>query len=75
MYIIFLGSLIFISGGMNMAWRLGFGTFSTTLIVTQHLILSWFIGGIIGVIIGALACNRVPKKILMVSYRSTLKRF
>ncbi|KAI8121360.1 facilitated glucose transporter member 2, Solute carrier family 2 [Lucilia cuprina] len=59
-------SLIFISGGMNMAWNLGLGgAFITNYTLPQHLILSWFIGGIIGVVVGAIACNRVPKKLLM----------
>ncbi|KAM7356738.1 uncharacterized protein ACRADG_002377 [Cochliomyia hominivorax] len=60
-------SLIFISGGMNMAWKLGFGTnqFSSDLFITDNLIMSWFIACIIGAIIGGFSCNLVPKKILV----------
>ncbi|XP_065361049.1 uncharacterized protein LOC135954752 [Calliphora vicina] len=60
-------SLIFISGGMNMAWNLGLGfnSINNSFIVTEHMILSWFIGGIIGAVVGAFACNHVSKKLLM----------
>lgn len=52
-----------------MAWNLGLGfnSISTYFIVTEHLILSWFIGAIIGAVVGAFACNLVSKKLLMVS--------
>ncbi|TMW53673.1 hypothetical protein DOY81_001218 [Sarcophaga bullata] len=59
------GSLIFLSGGMNMAWKLGLNhELNTVFPITEHIVLSWFIGCIIGAIVGAFICNRIPKKIV-----------
>lgn len=65
MYVfIFIAALIFISGGMSMTWKLGF--LDRYEVLTEHIISSWFIGGIIGAAVGAIACNKIPKKTLVV---------
>ncbi|XP_002069092.2 uncharacterized protein LOC6646519 [Drosophila willistoni] len=55
-----VAALIFISGGMNIAWSSGFrSAYSST-----HIRIAWFIGAIIGAVISAFLANKVPKKIV-----------
>ncbi|KAH8378986.1 hypothetical protein KR009_002446, partial [Drosophila setifemur] len=56
--------LIFISGGMNIAWSNGFRgpIYYTT---TSHNFVAWFIGGIIGALISCALTNKVAKKFVL----------
>ncbi|XP_034656974.1 polyol transporter 5 isoform X1 [Drosophila subobscura] len=56
--------LIFISGGMNIAWCIGFRGpifYSSTL----HNFIAWFIAAIIGAVISCFLTNRIPKKFIL----------
>ncbi|XP_037934128.1 uncharacterized protein LOC119668624 [Teleopsis dalmanni] len=55
---------ILISGGMNMAFN--FDLLIALFVTTPHIRYCWFIGGIIGAIVGAVLCNRIPKKITLI---------
>ncbi|KAH8415518.1 hypothetical protein KR222_001632 [Zaprionus bogoriensis] len=60
-------SLIFMSGGMNIAWSVGFRNFLYMFIdFPTHTLLAWFIGAIIGVVLSCILANRVPKKTVLV---------
>ncbi|XP_073837455.1 probable metabolite transport protein CsbC [Musca autumnalis] len=52
-------TLLFISGGMFLG-----DPGKDVYFTNKHLPLSWFIGAIIGVIVGAIICNRIPKKLI-----------
>ncbi|XP_068148697.1 probable metabolite transport protein CsbC [Drosophila tropicalis] len=58
-----VAALIFISGGMNIAWSSGFRAGSVYWNPT-HIRIDWFIGAIIGALISAFLANKVPKKIV-----------
>ncbi|XP_034483280.1 sugar transport protein MST3-like isoform X2 [Drosophila innubila] len=58
-------ALIFMSGGMNIAWSVGFRSFAYAL-VPQHTYVAWFIAVIIGAVISFFLTNKVPKKIVLV---------
>ncbi|KAH8301882.1 hypothetical protein KR044_000306, partial [Drosophila immigrans] len=58
-------SLIFLSGGMNIAWSIGFRPYFY-VVVTKHLVAAWFIGGIIGALISGFLANKIPKKFVMI---------
>ncbi|KAH8301884.1 hypothetical protein KR044_000308 [Drosophila immigrans] len=62
---VWAASLIFLSGGMNIAWSIGFQP-HFYLVVTKHLVAAWFIGGIIGALISGCLANKIPKKIVMI---------
>ncbi|EDV40598.1 uncharacterized protein Dana_GF23845 [Drosophila ananassae] len=57
--------LIFVSGGMNIAWSIGFHG-NLYFKVTQHNFLAWFIGGIIGAFVSCWLTNKVPKKLILI---------
>lgn len=54
------------SGGMNIAWSVGFRSFYYFL-MPKHTILAWFIGGIIGAVLSTFLVNKVPKRVVLVS--------
>ncbi|KAH8297633.1 hypothetical protein KR054_004593 [Drosophila jambulina] len=58
-------ALIFVSGGMNIAWSIGFHgpLFSGPI---KHNFLAWFIGGIIGAVITCFLTNKVAKKHVLI---------
>nr|XP_016996038.2 MFS glucose transporter mfs1 [Drosophila takahashii] len=56
--------LIFISGGMNIAWSVGFRGVSYYQF-TKHNFVAWFIGAIIGAFISTLLTNKVAKKYVL----------
>ncbi|XP_046808631.1 uncharacterized protein LOC111675085 [Lucilia cuprina] len=59
-------SFIFISGGINMAWKLGLSaTPNTGFWITERMISCWFEGALIGAIGGAYFVKYFPKKFLM----------
>ncbi|KAH8379680.1 hypothetical protein KR009_006492, partial [Drosophila setifemur] len=57
--------LIFVSGGMNIAWSVGFHG-PLRYPVTQHNFLAWFIGGIIGALVSCVLTNKVAKKYVLI---------
>lgn len=59
------------SGGMNIAWSVGFRAFFYFLL-PKHTILAWFIGGIIGAVLSTFLANKVPKRVVLVNLRSLL---
>lgn len=59
---------------MNIAWSIGFRSFTYAL-VPQHTYVAWFIGGIIGALISLLLTNKVPKKAVLVSIKSLYDKF
>ncbi|KAH8266092.1 hypothetical protein KR038_003002 [Drosophila bunnanda] len=56
--------LIFISGGMNIAWAIGFRG-PIMYHTTKHNFIAWFIGAIIGAVITCGLTNKVPKKMVL----------
>ncbi|XP_005188848.2 solute carrier family 2, facilitated glucose transporter member 12 [Musca domestica] len=52
-------ALIFTSGGMFLG-----DPGPKAYFTNKHLPMSWFIGAIVGVIFGAIICNRIPKKLI-----------
>ncbi|XP_034105107.1 uncharacterized protein LOC117568515 [Drosophila albomicans] len=58
-------ALIFLSGGMNIAWSIGFDSLEDELVICMHLRLAWFFGAILGALFGALLGNRFTYKLLM----------
>ncbi|KAH8371426.1 hypothetical protein KR093_007430 [Drosophila rubida] len=58
-------SLIFLSGGMNIAWSIGFRPYFYGL-VTLHMGVAWFIAAIIGALISSLLANKIPKKLVVI---------
>ncbi|EDW40963.1 uncharacterized protein LOC6605136 [Drosophila sechellia] len=57
--------LIFVSGGMNIAWSIGFSGviyYKTT----EHNFAAWFIGGIIGAVLSWFLINKVAKKYVLI---------
>ncbi|KAH8305260.1 hypothetical protein KR018_007459, partial [Drosophila ironensis] len=58
-------SLIFVSGGMNIAWSIGFhGKLFYNF--TEHNFIAWFIGAIIGALVSCVLTNKVPKKLVVI---------
>ncbi|KAH8380756.1 hypothetical protein KR200_005973 [Drosophila serrata] len=58
-------ALIFISGGMNIAWSIGFH--GTLFYATdKHTFLAWFLGGIIGSVVSCFLTNKVAKKKVLI---------
>ncbi|XP_017080222.1 solute carrier family 2, facilitated glucose transporter member 3 [Drosophila eugracilis] len=57
--------LIFVSGGMNIAWSIGFHgrLFYKT---TNHNFAAWFIGGIIGAVLSCFLTNKIAKKYVLI---------
>jgi len=63
--------LIFMSGGMNIAWSVGFRG-AIYYSATQHNFVAWFIGAIIGAVASCLLANKVAKKYVLVSQKNNL---
>ncbi|XP_062128451.1 glucose facilitated diffusion protein-like isoform X1 [Drosophila sulfurigaster albostrigata] len=59
-------SLIFISGGMNIAWSVGFRPLTSTIFTSLHLAVAWFIAAIIGAFISCFLANKIPKKFVVI---------
>lgn len=57
-------SLIFLSGGLNIAWCMGFRG-PIRYVGSKHNSIAWFIGGIIGAVISCFLTNKVAKKYVM----------
>ncbi|EDV96954.1 GH16563 [Drosophila grimshawi] len=57
-------ALIFLSGGMNLAWSIGFYSQTDELTPSMHLRSSWFIGAIIGASLGVLVHKHLTYKLL-----------
>ncbi|KAL7733918.1 hypothetical protein ACLKA6_011623 [Drosophila palustris] len=58
-------ALIFLSGGMNMAWSIGFDSLEDELVICMHVRVAWFIGAILGALLGILLGRRFSYKLLM----------
>ncbi|TDG48544.1 hypothetical protein AWZ03_005088 [Drosophila navojoa] len=56
-------ALIFFSGGMNIAWSIGFHGLYFSF-APLHTRLAWFIGAIIGAVLSCFLANKLPKKIV-----------
>ncbi|EDV96952.1 GH16561 [Drosophila grimshawi] len=57
-------ALIFLTGGMNIAWSMGFRDIYL-LSLNLHTCVAWFIGGIIGALLSCFLANKLPKKIVL----------
>ncbi|XP_039487438.1 facilitated glucose transporter protein 1 [Drosophila santomea] len=57
--------LIFVSGGMNIAWSIGFHG-ALYYKTTEHNFAAWFIGGIIGAVLSWFLINKVAKKYVLI---------
>lgn len=66
---IILAALIFLSGGMNIAWSIGFHNFYVQYLPV-HTRVAWFIGAIIGGVFSCFLANKLPKKVVLVSIRN-----
>lgn len=62
-----IASFIFMSGGTNIAWSVGFRNILLTIMSAKHTLVAWFIGGIIGAILSCFLANKVPKRMVLVS--------
>ncbi|XP_017080208.1 galactose-proton symporter [Drosophila eugracilis] len=58
-------ALIFLSGGIHIAWSIGFSTFLEEWEITTHVRICWFIGAIIGAALGDTLSRWFPYKVLM----------
>lgn len=58
-------ALIFLSGGMNIAWSIGFDNLEDELVICMHVRIAWFIGAIIGALLGVLLGKSFSYKPLM----------
>ncbi|XP_064545807.1 uncharacterized protein LOC135433591 [Drosophila montana] len=57
-------ALIFLSGGMNIAWSIGFNSFYFKFLPV-HTRVAWFIGAIIGGVFSCFLANKLPKKVVL----------
>lgn len=62
----FTAALIFLTGGIHIAWSIGFDSSLSELEVTNHVQICWFIGAIIGALLGGFFSRWFPYKTLMV---------
>ncbi|XP_016996009.3 solute carrier family 2, facilitated glucose transporter member 8 [Drosophila takahashii] len=58
-------ALIFLSGGLHIAWSIGFDSVFAELEVTNHVRICWFIAAIIGALLGGFFSRWFPYKVLM----------
>ncbi|KAH8345728.1 hypothetical protein KR067_002402, partial [Drosophila pandora] len=58
-------ALIFVSGGLHIAWSIGFDSLFAELEVTNHVRICWFTAAIIGALLGGFFSRKFPYKILM----------
>ncbi|EDV96951.1 uncharacterized protein LOC6558829 [Drosophila grimshawi] len=59
------GSVIFISGGMSLAWGAGFASHSThleLLTLTVHMQVCWYAAALLGAILSAALTHRTPQR-------------
>ncbi|XP_034483277.1 probable plastidic glucose transporter 3 isoform X2 [Drosophila innubila] len=56
-------SIIFLTGGMNIAWSIGF-RHQIYYNVSTHVSIAWFIGAIIGAAISAFLPKAIPRKVI-----------
>lgn len=56
-------SLIFLTGGLNIAWSIGF-RHSIYYNITTHVKVAWFIGAIIGAAISAFLPKAIPRRVI-----------
>ncbi|KAH8266094.1 hypothetical protein KR038_003004 [Drosophila bunnanda] len=58
-------ALIFLSGGLHVAWSIGFDTLFAELEVTNHLRICWFLAAIFGALLGGFFSQKYSYKLLM----------
>ncbi|XP_016971739.1 low-affinity glucose transporter HXT4 [Drosophila rhopaloa] len=58
-------ALIFVTGGIHIAWSIGFDSLFAELEVTNHVRICWFIAAILGALFGGFFSRRFPYKVLM----------
>ncbi|XP_034656976.1 D-xylose-proton symporter-like 2 [Drosophila subobscura] len=58
-------ALIFLSGGLHIAWSIGFDSLLAELEVSSHLRISWFVAAIVGALLGGFFSQRLTYKQLM----------
>ncbi|XP_037720174.1 uncharacterized protein LOC119553691 [Drosophila subpulchrella] len=58
-------ALIFLSGGIHIAWSIGFDSVFAELEVTNHVRICWFIAAILGALLGGFFSRWFPYKVLM----------
>ncbi|XP_033161390.1 inositol transporter 1 [Drosophila mauritiana] len=58
-------ALIFLTGGIHIAWSIGFDGVLVQLEVTNHVQICWFVGAIIGALLGGFFSRWFPYKTLM----------
>ncbi|EDW80079.1 uncharacterized protein Dwil_GK24100 [Drosophila willistoni] len=58
-------ALIFLSGGMFLAWSIGFNSYNNEFIIGPHLRISWFIAAIFGAAFGFLLSQLCSYKLLV----------
>lgn len=63
---LFTAALIFVSGGIHIAWSIGFDSLFAELEVTNHVRICWFTAAIIGALLGGFFSRKFSYKFLMV---------
>ncbi|XP_052846327.1 uncharacterized protein LOC128258648 [Drosophila gunungcola] len=58
-------ALIFVTGGIHIAWSIGFNSLFAELEVSKHVRICWFIAAIFGALFGGLFSKVFPYKVLM----------
>ncbi|XP_017841124.1 uncharacterized protein LOC108598875 [Drosophila busckii] len=58
-------ALIFLSGGMNIAWSTGFDSLGDEMLICWHLRSCWFIAAIVGTLLSLLIARQLSYKLLM----------
>ncbi|XP_043647204.1 uncharacterized protein LOC122616028 isoform X2 [Drosophila teissieri] len=58
-------ALIFLTGGIHIAWSIGFESLVAELEVTNHVRICWFIAAIMGALLGGFFSRWFPYKTLM----------
>lgn len=66
-----VATVIFITGGMNIAWSVGFRSRGYYRL-TEHTRVAWFIGAIIGTAIASFLPKILPKRVITVSWKLAL---
>nr|XP_017109022.2 uncharacterized protein LOC108133551 [Drosophila bipectinata] len=58
-------ALIFVSGGLHIAWSIGFDSLVAEFLVTNHVRVCWFGAAIIGALLGGFFSRKISYKYLM----------